>query len=172
MGTVSLTGLPVRLAHRARRFYWRLVRPTTLGSRCLVLGDDTVLLVRHTYEPWWYLPGGGVKRGESCAEAARREAWEEAGLTLSRVVYLGYFVLTHQQTGVVRYAPTFIGEVQGIADVPGGTESSGMQMVNVEDVAACYFAWDDLLAAVFVYAQEEKQARLRAGMSVSALMGT
>ncbi len=82
MGIVSLTGLPARLAHRARRFYWRLVRPTTLGSRCLVLGDDTVLLVRHTYEPWWYLPRGGVKRGESCAEAARREVWEETGLRL------------------------------------------------------------------------------------------
>lgn len=62
------------------RLYWRLVRPTTLGCRCLVLRGDSVLLVRHTYCDGWHLPGGGVKRGEAFAEAARREVREETGL--------------------------------------------------------------------------------------------
>lgn len=62
------------------RLYWRLVRPTTLGCRCLVLRGGSVLLVRHTYDPWWHLPGGGVKRSEAFSEAARREVREETGL--------------------------------------------------------------------------------------------
>jgi ADP-ribose pyrophosphatase YjhB (NUDIX family) len=70
------------VVHRLRRLYWRLARPTTLGVRCLVVRDGRVLLVRHSYERWWYLPGGGVERGESFGEAARREVAEETGLSV------------------------------------------------------------------------------------------
>ena len=119
----------------------------------------------------WCIPSGHVEEGETFEEAVRREAWEEAGATLGRVAYLGYFVLTHGDTGRARYAPTFIGEVQGFSGVPSGTDSRGMQMVNAEDVAQCYFAWDELLAAVFAHAYEEKRARFPAGMSLSALTG-
>ena len=35
----------------------------------------------HTKPPWWELPGGGIHPGESSADAARREAWEETGIT-------------------------------------------------------------------------------------------
>lgn len=84
----------VRLLHRLRALAWRVARPTTLGSRCLVLSGEAVLLVRHTYEPWWYLPGGGVGRGESFADAARREVREETGL---RVAELRLFGLYHSR---------------------------------------------------------------------------
>lgn len=119
----------------------------------------------------WCIPGGHVEDGEMFEEAARREAYEEAGVTLARVAYLGYFVLTHAETGAVRYAPTYIGEVQGLGAMPANTESRGMQMVNVEDVSACYFAWDDLLAAVFAHAYEQKELRFRVGVPVTALTG-
>lgn len=78
----------LRLAHQLRRAYWRALRPTTLGSRCIVLSGGSVLLVRHTYERWWYLPGGGVKRGESFADAAQREVREETGLRVQALKLL------------------------------------------------------------------------------------
>ncbi|WP_454886930.1 NUDIX domain-containing protein [Sphingomonas oryzagri] len=71
-----------RLIARAARLWWAVRRPRTLGVRALVLdGADRVALVKHTYLPNWYLPGGGVKRRERFATALARELREEIALT-------------------------------------------------------------------------------------------
>jgi ADP-ribose pyrophosphatase YjhB (NUDIX family) len=49
------------------------------------------LLIRHTYRPGWYLPGGGVDKGESLEDAARREAEEEANASVGRLELLGVY---------------------------------------------------------------------------------
>ncbi|WP_158809041.1 NUDIX domain-containing protein [Beijerinckia sp. L45] len=61
------------------RLWW--LRAVTLGVRAIVIDEaGWVLLVRHTYTPGWYLPGGGVDRGESAEDAVIREVLEEAGI--------------------------------------------------------------------------------------------
>jgi ADP-ribose pyrophosphatase YjhB (NUDIX family) len=71
---------------RAARLWWAIRRPRTLGVRALVLdGAERVALVKHTYRPYWYLPGGGVNRRESFAGALARELREEIGLEDFRV---------------------------------------------------------------------------------------
>lgn len=70
-----------RLLLRGARLWWWVRRPRTLGVRGLVVdGAGRIALVRHTYRPGWYLPGGGVKAGESIGVALLRELREEAGL--------------------------------------------------------------------------------------------
>lgn len=35
--------------------------------------------------PWWEIPGGGIDRGESSADAVRRELWEEGGFEQAEI---------------------------------------------------------------------------------------
>jgi len=63
-------------------FAWsRLTRGMTLGVRAVATdGDGRVLMVKHTYLPGWWLPGGGVDKGETTPAAVVRELREETGL--------------------------------------------------------------------------------------------
>jgi len=54
-----------------------LLRTSANGGR--------IALVRHTYMDHWYLPGGGVKKGESIDAALFREMAEEVGVTDARI---------------------------------------------------------------------------------------
>jgi 8-oxo-dGTP pyrophosphatase MutT (NUDIX family) len=81
----------LRLAYFALKIYWFFLRPLTLGVRVMLIQDGKVLLVRHTYINGWYMPGGGVKRGETLDQAARREAWEEVGAELHDISLIGAY---------------------------------------------------------------------------------
>lgn len=72
-----------RFVQTAILAYGRRSRGMTLGVRALLVAEGRVLLVRHTYAPGWYLPGGGVERGESAGDALIREVREEAGVLLT-----------------------------------------------------------------------------------------
>ena len=75
-----------RLAGKAARIAWRLTRPRTIGVRAILLDrDGRIALVRHTCMDQWYLPGGGVKKGESIDAALHRELAEEVGVTDARI---------------------------------------------------------------------------------------
>jgi len=89
---VTRAGIPIRkLAWHGERLRWRLFHPITLGARVILLRDEEVLLIRHTYRPGWYFPGGGVDKGETLEAAARREAEEEANATVREVTLLGIY---------------------------------------------------------------------------------
>ena len=80
-----------KLLHWINRLRWRVTKPITVGVRLVLLRDGRVLLVKHTYTPQWYLPGGGVQKGESLAEAAKREADEELGATVGELRLFGVY---------------------------------------------------------------------------------
>ena len=84
------------LAIGLRKVLWRVRRPLLVGVRALVArrapGGDEVLLVRHrSGRRPWAIPGGGVRRYERLEEAARREAWEETGMSVRIEGLLGLY---------------------------------------------------------------------------------
>ena len=81
----------MRLLYLGYRVYCFIFRPKFLGVRVMLIQDGGVLLVRQTYMPGWFLPGGGVKRGETLEEAVRREAREEVGAEMGELNLLGSY---------------------------------------------------------------------------------
>jgi 8-oxo-dGTP pyrophosphatase MutT (NUDIX family) len=81
----------IRLLYLGFRIYCFLFRPIRMGVRVMMIQGGKVWLVRQTYVPGWFMPGGGLKKGETLEEAARREAREETGAELGRVALFGAY---------------------------------------------------------------------------------
>lgn len=69
----------MRAAYLVLSVKWWLLRPISMGVRIMLIDNGTVIMIRQTYMPRWYFPGGLVDRGETPLEAAKREAFEEVG---------------------------------------------------------------------------------------------
>ncbi|WP_322796527.1 NUDIX domain-containing protein, partial [Tepidiforma sp.] len=82
---VGIERLVRRGMWEGERLRWRLFHPVTIGARVVLAREGKVLLIRHTYRSGWFLPGGGVDKGETLEAAARWEALEEAGARLEEV---------------------------------------------------------------------------------------
>jgi ADP-ribose pyrophosphatase YjhB (NUDIX family) len=79
-----MTTWRARIEPFTRPLFFAFVRATrgmTLGVRGVAVdGEGRVLLVKHTYLHGWWLPGGGVERGQTAEEALIAEMREEAGV--------------------------------------------------------------------------------------------
>ena len=83
-GIREIAGLRSRLAVWLFHRFFILSRGMTLGVRAACFDrDGRIFLVRHTYVPGWYLPGGGVERYETVREALEKELREEGNLVMT-----------------------------------------------------------------------------------------
>ena len=91
--------------------WFRLSRPMTLGVRAVVENEaGRVFLIRHTYTPGWFMPGGGVERAETSLHALERELVEEGGFHLTRPpelvgIYSNHFVFPNDHVVLYRARP-------------------------------------------------------------------
>ena len=97
-----------KIATRVIRKWQVLLGISTLGARAIVLNaEQQVLLVQHTYHSHWYIPGGGVKKGESVKAAVLRELYEEVGLSvIGEPQLLGIY--HHRILGVPDYPVVYL----------------------------------------------------------------
>ena len=122
----------LRTAHKLRH-RWRVLRKVPLQGVSVIAHDDEgrVLMVRHSYaRPGWAFPGGGCKRGEDPAQAARRELREELGLEL------GDLQLVERIEEVISGSPhtayLYSGPIAGRFD-PDGREVLAARLFRVDD---------------------------------------
>jgi 8-oxo-dGTP pyrophosphatase MutT (NUDIX family) len=143
-----------RLIGKAARLWWWLRRPRTLGVRALVHDDaGRIALVRHTYAENWYLPGGGVKKGESFEAAALREVAEEIGLTgctIERILGLYHSRREYKDDHIVLF----------VVHAPGTRDIARHDRMEIAE--ADWFALDALPSGVSA-ATARRIAEYRAG---------
>lgn len=122
------------------------------ASRVVVRSGGQVLLFKDT-DPgvpgsgWWVTPGGGIDPGETPAQAAIRELFEEAGLVISEADLIGPIAVRDVVHGysdqILVQQETFyaVDVVRFTVDTTGFTEEERLKMVDsgwftVEEVAS------------------------------------
>ncbi len=84
------------LLKRTRQFFiYRVLKLETSGVRVILCKNNSILLIKHRYDDFWVLPGGGIKTNEKPKDAAIREILEETNikiLNLNSLVKLGIYL--------------------------------------------------------------------------------
>ena|SRR5581483_436284 len=74
------------IAYPLLKIYWFILRPQTQGVKVIIRYKNQVLFIENTYRHnYWYLPGGGVKKGEEPENAGIREIKEELSINLTKI---------------------------------------------------------------------------------------
>lgn len=141
-----------RLIYFGFKIYCFIFRPVRMGVRVMMIRDHKVWLVRHTYVGGWYLPGGGPKRGETLADTARREAFEETGAQLGDIALMGMY--TNFVQWKTDHTVVFTCKDFSITGKPDG-EIAEMRAFPLDELPADVFPshrlrLDDVRAAVII----------------------
>jgi len=67
----------------------------SLSAHVVVIKNGAVLLIQHEDFKMWVLPGGHVEAGESVAQAAVREVYEEGGIEVVLISLVGIYAMPH-----------------------------------------------------------------------------
>ncbi len=130
-----------------------------LPSASVAIRDDQgrVLLARHSEGDRWVLPGGAIEPGETPADAAVREAWEETGLIVRLTRLVGVFggphyIVQYQNGDRASYVSSVFEATMGGGELkPDGVELRELRFVTEPEAALLPLApWvSEVLAAVF-----------------------
>jgi 8-oxo-dGTP pyrophosphatase MutT (NUDIX family) len=130
-----------------------------LPSASVAVRDDhgRVLLAHHVEGSKWLFPGGLVEPGETPADAAVREAWEETGLFVRLTRLVGVFggpdhVVQYRNGDRASYVScVFEAVIEGGEIVPDGTELRELRFVSESEATGLPLArWmPEILTAVF-----------------------
>lgn len=125
-----------KIAYPLVSVFWRLFKPNTVGVRVAVLNNkNEVLLVKHSYRKNYFFPGGGVLKKEKFNKAAKRELFEEIGLTLNEKDFVFRGIYQYFEEGkndvIAFYTVKLLSDVKINVD-------------NIEIVEATWFKLDQL----------------------------
>jgi ADP-ribose pyrophosphatase YjhB (NUDIX family) len=80
---------PLRV--KIKNFAYRILKGKTVGVRALIVKGEKTLLVKHSYRPLWYMPGGGVDFKETGLQAVKRELQEEVNINCDKFELFGFY---------------------------------------------------------------------------------
>ncbi|HET7629669.1 MAG TPA: NUDIX hydrolase [Bacillales bacterium] len=114
-------------------------------------GHGRVLLHLRTDNGTWAHPGGFMELGESAEETARREVFEETGLTAGPLELFGIYSGPEKEHTMANGDQVFCVDVLYTCKKFSGT----LKKVNEESLDAGFFALDALPKPLFADQQEE-----------------
>lgn len=129
---IPLKRLLYKFIQPFRKLYWFVVRPNTLGVKCLIEHEGKFLCIRNSYYPYWTFPGGAADKGELPEQTARREALEEVGIDTADWKEIGEYQSRREHKKDVVYC--FYTQVR----------SSDFQIDNDEVIEARWFSKDEI----------------------------
>jgi ADP-ribose pyrophosphatase YjhB (NUDIX family) len=98
--SIGILSPAARIAHKTMDLFNSVFGRVTIGVRAILIDDSgRIALVRHSYMPGLYLPGGKVKRKESSVDCLRRELKEELDFSIDTTDVIeiqGVFFSTQQ----------------------------------------------------------------------------
>jgi 8-oxo-dGTP diphosphatase len=104
------------------------------GSMCLWRGGLVLLVLRR--EGVWAFPGGKLEEGETLAQCAERELYEETGITAEAVAVLGSFDIAVPQKALAYQLTCHLGRwISG--DGEARSDARALRWCNLQD--ACQF---------------------------------
>ena len=115
-----------------RNLIHKFLNKKTVGVRVLLINNNKILLVRHTYISGWYTIGGGVDEGESPLQAIARELGEEVHINCDSFELFGFYYSNKQRRD--DYVALYVAQVN----------STEFEIDNKEIAQANWFSFDDL----------------------------
>lgn len=112
-------------------------RNPRIVTGCLVTSGDRVLLCRRAIAPrcgYWTLPGGFMENGETSADGAIRETWEEARANVELDGLYTLFNLPHINQVYMFYRARLVGDA-----FSAGPESLDVRLFEVDELP-----WEEL----------------------------
>ena len=86
-----MKGKLLKFIYPLLKLFWKIFQPRTLGVRILLIRENKILLVKHSYSQQWFLPGGAMQKDETFETAIRRELKEELGITVETLKLHGIY---------------------------------------------------------------------------------
>jgi 8-oxo-dGTP diphosphatase len=111
--------------------------------------DGKWLVCRHRDRDTWEIPGGHREPCESIEQAARRELYEETGVTDAELTPVEVYSVTHED-GETSYGMLFLARVKARGELPANSE---MQKVKAVHLLPQELTYPDIQPELFARAQ-------------------
>jgi 8-oxo-dGTP pyrophosphatase MutT (NUDIX family) len=111
--------------------------------------DGKWLICRHRNCDTWEIPGGHREPCEDIEQAARRELYEETGVTEAELTPIEIYSVTHED-GVTSYGMLFLARVKVRGELPANSE---MQKVKAVHLLPQELTYPDIQPELFSRAQ-------------------
>ncbi|XP_039058447.1 nudix hydrolase 23, chloroplastic-like isoform X2 [Hibiscus syriacus] len=126
---------------------------------CLIEHDRKILLCKRNIEPsfgLWTLPAGYLEIGESAAEGAIRETWEEAGAEVEVISPFSQLDIPHiGQTYVI-----FLAKLKKPQLSPG-PESSECSLFELDNIPFDFLAFSSIFITLNLYIEDVKSGKVK-----------